>query len=120
MSKLTPTNLVNGKRVPVMHGECFLMPVDKLPKGKFSEHKTFIVGHSETGHHHVLESKKPFRVMDEAEKRDLYLRLFEPAKLVHKKSFDIHETQVLAPGDYAVFHKTEYDPFREVVRRVFD
>lgn len=120
MAKLQPTNIKDGKRVAVMHGECWLLPVDKLPKGKISEHNLFIIGHSESGHNHVLESKQPFQVMDETEKRDLYIRLFEPAKLVHKKSFDIHEAQVLAPGDYAVYHKTEYDPFREVVRQVFD
>lgn len=120
MSKLQPTNIKDGKRVPVMHGECWIMPVKSRPDATAAESKKFIIGHSETGHHHVLVSNVPFEVMEETEKRDLFVRLFEPAKVVHKKDFDIHETQILAPGDYAVFHKTEYDPFAEVTRAVYD
>lgn len=121
MNKLKPTNLKGGKRVPVMHGECWLMPIDEVPRdAEFKDSKRYIVGHSETGHHHVLVSTKPFQVMPEDEKHDLFVRLFEPAKVEHQKTFDIHETQVLAPGAYAIYHKTEYDPFAEVRRAVFD
>jgi hypothetical protein len=121
MGKLEPTNLKDGKRIAVMHGECWIMPVDKIPKdANFKDSKKYIIGHSETGHHHMLISDKPFQVMPESEKYDLFVRLFEPAKVQHQKTFDIHETQVLAPGDYAIYHKTEYDPFAEVLRAVFD
>jgi hypothetical protein len=114
-------NIKNGVRVPAQHGEVFLQRIDKAPEGRPTEkHKAFTVGHSETGHHHVLESATEFEVMPGDEKHDLYLRLFEPAKLVHKKTFDIHETETIVPGDYAVYQKTEYDPFRDVVRAVFD
>lgn len=51
------SNLVNGKRVPIMHGENFLVPVDSLPAGEVTKTKLYIAGHSETGHHHVLESQ---------------------------------------------------------------
>lgn len=120
MNKLQPTNIKDGERVAVMHGECLIVPVDKLPRGGRKKESQCIIGHSETGHHHVLISKQPFEVMPETEKHSLYVRLFEPAEVKHQKTFDIHETQVLAPGGYAVYHKTEYDPFTEVVRRVFD
>lgn len=120
MNKLQPTNIKDGKRIAVMHGECWVQPVDTIPTGESLSVKKHIVGHSETGHHHVLVSDKPFDVMEETDKHDLFVRLFEPAKLVHEKTFDIHETQVLAPGDYAIYHKTEYDPFAEVVRAVYD
>lgn len=113
-------NMKNGKRIAVQHGEVWLQPVEDLPKGKTKQEREFIVGHSETGHHHILVSDKPFEVMEETEKHDLYVRLFEPAKLVHKKTFDIHETKIITPGDYAVYHKTEYDPFADVVRAVYD
>jgi hypothetical protein len=118
--KLQPTNLKNGKRVPVMHGENFLVPLSTVAKGKFTEYQKFTIAHSESGHSHTLVSETPFEVMDETEKHDLYVRLFEPAQLEHQKTFDIHETQVLAPGDYVVYHKTEYDPFADVVREVYD
>jgi hypothetical protein len=113
-------NIKDGKRVPVQHGEVWLQPVSLLPKGKTKKTKEHTVGHSESGHNHVLESNVEFEVLSGDEKHDLYVRLFEPAKLIHKKTFDIHETKVITPGDYAVFQKTEYDPFAQVVRAVFD
>lgn len=114
-------NSKDGKRLAVQHGEVWLQPVDSLPADRQTKKaKSFIVGHSETGHHHVLESKAEFEVLAGDEKHDLYVRLFEPAKLVHQKTFDIHETKTIVQGDYAVYQKTEYDPFADVVRAVFD
>lgn len=113
-------NSKNGKVIPAIHGENFLLPVTKVPDGEFIEHKKFVIAHSESGHNHVLISDTPFAVMEETEKHDLYVRLFEPTQLVHEKTFDIHETETLMPGDYAVFHKSEYDPFAEVVGKVRD
>lgn len=112
------TNLINGQRVSVMHGENFFIPIDKLPKGQGQECNVYIAGHSESGHHHVLEAKKPFMVVENDNKRAVLLN--EVTKLFHQKAFDIHETQYLAPGAYEIVHKTEYDPFAKVVRRVFD
>lgn len=114
------TNKKNGKRVGAQHGEAFLRPVDTIPAGETTKHKLLVVAHSETGHHHVLESETEFEVMGDADKESLYLRLFEPAKLVHKKSFDIHETETIVPGDYKVYYKKEYSPWEKVMRRVFD
>jgi hypothetical protein len=118
--ELQPTNIKDGRRVPVMHGENWFMPVDKAPEGAYKRTKKFVAGHSESGHNHVLVSDKPFEAMEAAEKHDLFVRLFEPTELKHQKSFDVHETQVLAPGDYAVYHKTEYDPVTEQRRKVYD
>lgn len=39
----------------IRHGEILLVPVDKIPEGKSSEYTSYVAGHSETGHHHVLE-----------------------------------------------------------------
>lgn len=115
------TNEKDGVRLPAQHGEVFLQRVTRVPENRKVEKNTkFTVGHSESGHNHVLESKVEFEVMEGDEKHDLYVRLFEPAKLVHKKSFDIHETQVIVPGDYAILQKTEYDPFAQIRRAVYD
>lgn len=114
-------NIKNGTRVPAQHGEIFLQRIDHAPEGRpVEKHKQFIVGHSETGHNHVLESDVDMQIMLGDDTHDLYVRLFEPANLVHKKSFDIHETEIIVPGDYAVYQKTEFDPFSKVVRAVFD
>lgn len=115
-----PTNIQDGKRFLVIHGENAFMPIDKAPEGEYKKETKFIAGHSESGHNHVLVSETPFEVMEENEKHDLYIRLFEPAEVVHQKSTDIHETQILAAGDYAVFHKTEYDPVTKARRAIYD
>lgn len=106
----------------LQHGEILLKPIsaDKMPKLKAEKHKKFIVGHSKTGHHHVLESKTEFEVMTDKEKGDLYLRLFEPAKLVHKKTYDMHRTLDVPATTFKVLHKTEYDPFSRLVKEVKD
>lgn len=118
--KLKPTNIEDGKRVLVIHGENAFLPIDKAPEGNYKQEKKFVAGHSESGHNHLLISDTAFEVMEETEKHDLYVRLFQPAEVVHQKSSDIHEKQVLAPGDYAVFHKTEYDPVTKARRAVYD
>jgi len=87
---------------------------------KAKDHKTYIVGHSETGHHHVLESTTDFKVMSNKDKDLLYVRLFKPAKLVHKKTQDAHNTLTVPAGTYQVVRKNEYNPWTEVVGRVFD
>jgi len=106
------------KNKPIRHGENLLYPVTKKFTGE--RYKTYIVGHSETGHHHVLESETEFEVMTDAEKKELYLRLFEPAKLVHQKSYDAHRTLNIPAGTYKVIRKTEYDPFERIMREVWD
>lgn len=106
-------NKLNGIR----HGENLLLPVSKIT-GKTSQHKIFIVGHSESGHHHVLESKTEFDVILKDD--TLFLELFGPANLVHKKATDKHKTLIVQPGKYQVFRKSEYDPWLKVMREVFD
>lgn len=121
MKKLQLTNIKeDGNRISIIHGECFIKPVDSIPEDMTTRESRSIIGHSKSGHHHVVVSEKPFEVMAENDKHDLYIRLFAPAEVIHQKTFDIHETQILAPGDYAIYHKTEYDPFKDVVRAVFD
>lgn len=108
---------------PLIHGENSFKPLSKLPTGiapKMKKETSYIAGHSESGHHHVVQSEAPFDVFEDTEKQLLYLRLFEPAKVVHKKSFDIHETKELKPGIYVRSFATEYNPFTKVVQRIFD
>lgn len=100
------------------HGEITYTPTDQLPDGDIKKVKTLIVGHSETGHHHVLECDTEFeRIMTD---NGIYVRLNEVAKLYHKKDHDIHETQILSPGIYRFGEKTEYNPWTKTIQRVFD
>lgn len=103
----------------VRHGEVLLVPIIEVPNTKFAKHNKFIVGHSETGHHHVLESKTEFDVA-ELDKAMLIVRLFEPADLVHQKTINAHKTLTVPAGTYKIVHKTEYDPFQKIKREVWD
>lgn len=103
---------------PIRHGEIMLVPVSKIPEGRMTKHNRFIVGHSETGHHHVLESRTAIEITEADE--NLYFRLFEPSKLIHKKVTDRHKDLTVPAGTYKRFHDTEYDPFEKVIREVAD
>lgn len=74
----------------------------KLEKGML------ILGHSETGHHHVLEpvnkkstiSKAALALIDAANDTYIELKLNEPCQIIHLRGFDTHAPAVLPPGEY--------------------
>jgi hypothetical protein len=101
------------------HGEIVLKKVTKVGEGKTSTVKSYIVGHSETGHHHVLESTKPYTVTKDKLGK-LWLQLEAEAKLVHQKSHDVHNTLTIPAGIYEVGQKTEYNPFTRSIEAVRD
>ena len=100
----------------IRHGEVILIPRKGLI-GKFTKKaKKYIVAHSETGHHHVIESEKPMAI-DEIK---MYVELFADSAIVHKKEFDFHKTLPLEKGTYERYEAVEYSPFEGVIRRVVD
>lgn len=103
----------NGLR----HGEVVLLPVDKMPEGKTKRVKSYTLAHSETGHHHVIESDVEFDVLI---LDDVFVHLHEAAEIVHKKTFDQHKTLPVKPGVYKRYEMVEYDIASAVVRRVQD
>lgn len=112
------SNLKDNQIVPVLHGENFMRRVTVLPKGKTTKAKMYIVGHSETGHHHILTSKKDLEMLEQDGKR--FVLVNEVAELFHQKTQDIHQPITVQPGVYEITHKTEYDPWNEVMTNVFD
>lgn len=116
MSKLNKEAEMSDQLKVVRHGEAMLVPVSKIPAGA-KQYDAFVIAHSETGHHHVLESNTKFEVID---KDELFIRLFEPAKLVHKKTTDRHNTLIIQPGKYKVVYKNEYNPFLQEIQKVMD
>lgn len=72
------------------------------------ENGHLILGHSETGHHHVLEavgpkvsiSKVAQGLIDKANDTFVELKLSEPCKIVHLRGFDTHKAVVLPAGEY--------------------
>jgi hypothetical protein len=72
------------------------------------ENGMLILGHSETGHHHVLEpvnnkstiSRAAMALIDAANDSFVELKLNEPCKIVHLRDFDTHGGAILPSGEY--------------------
>lgn len=107
-------------------GEITIRRIDALPAGVKPldpEHGKFIIGHSETGHHHSMTiDRKSAYVSDRAPDgmRILYANLEAAAELVHERGHDTHETISFEPGIYEFRIGREYDPYAELARQQMD
>lgn len=106
----------NKKNRGIRHGEVILIPVEKMIGKVTKETKKFIVAHSETGHHHVIESE----VIMSVDEVNMYIELFKDSNIVHKKGFDAHRTLPLEKGVYKRYEMIEKDLISKVIRRVKD
>lgn len=83
-----------------------------------------IIGHSETGHHHVLEHSRGATVTvlanAPAGMNILYAILAEPNKLIHERGHDTHETIELPAGEYEFRIAREFDHYAELARQSAD
>ena len=77
-----------------------------------------VIGHSETGHHHVMlaERTKLYILPDSI--LECLLVVDQPDELEHLREFDTHEPIRFEPGQYKVKYLREYTP--EGFRRVED
>lgn len=89
-----------------------------------AEHGRLIIGHSETGHHHVIaaggvdvmEMPAPSQGI-----RLLRMIVADPdKKLVHERGHDTHEAIGLPPGNYEIRIGREYDPYAQLARQQAD
>ena len=106
------------------HGEITFVRVAALPDGFASEAPSngeFVVAHSETGHHHVLEADGVEYMADKEDALVAWVRIQKEhgAKLTHKRSNDTHRALTIAPGLYKIRHAREEDILGEI-RRVAD
>lgn len=112
-------------------GEIFIIRIGPVPKkNKTSgqplalECGKLIIGHSETGHHHVLERNTgaSVTVLEKAPEgmRILHAILEEPNKLIHERGHDTHETIALEPGEYEFRIAREFDHYAELARQSMD
>lgn len=88
-----------------------------------AEKGQIIVGHSETGHHHVMDAKHVTAcVMDRAPEGMRILRLIveSPTPLVHLRGHDTHDGVMLDAGEYEARIGREYNPYEKIARRVAD
>ena len=103
------------------------LPDDADMSGKaFADTATdgrWIIGHSETGHHHVMD-RAPVQIVERDNApigvRILRLIVAEPVACEHLRSFDTHAPVNLSPGKWEVRTAREYDPLAKIARRVAD
>jgi hypothetical protein len=77
-----------------------------------------IVGHSETGHHHVVDAD--CAVLTRVDEFTAYLDVRQPTTLVHQREFDTHPPIALQPGMYEFRTGREFDPFEQAIRASAD
>ena len=93
----------------------------KIPKGAELVRPVegrVVVGHSESGHHHVMlaERTKLYKLPDSI--LECLMIVEKPDVLEHLRSFDTHEPLQFEPGTYRVKYLQEYTP--EGLRRQED
>jgi hypothetical protein len=107
-------------------GEISITRIEKMPSGMREVKPVagkFIVGHSETGHHHVMTMEKARFFEPETQPagmRILYAILDEPKELVHERGFDTHEPIRHEPGMYEFRSGREFDHYAELARKQAD
>lgn len=96
------------KRTPIRHGEILLLPVTDAPTCTIDLVTSCIVGHSESGHHHVLESDVAFAQIV-AMNGDLFVDLPGDTPLRHRKTHEQHRELTVPAGVWKIIRKTEFD-----------
>lgn len=94
-------------------GELFITRIDELPPNVTKVDTVeghVIVGHSETGHHHVMTADRTTMYRLPEEIYECFLVVSEPDKLTHMRAFDTHEPISFQPGIYRVRRQREYTP----------
>jgi hypothetical protein len=75
-----------------------------------AEHGHVIVGHSETGHHHVMNPACTTLLRLPDDILDCLLVVDKPDQLKHLRDFDTHESVAFEPGIYKVTTAREHTP----------
>ena len=99
--------------LPSFQGDVMIRRIDQLPEGlkpSAAHNGVHVVAHSETGHHHVVKERSAQLLIDETNAFIAYLDVAEPVELEHLRSFDTHESYLLAPGKYEIRRQREHTP----------
>ena len=102
-------------------GDVLIIKIDTIPKNTEKEevvNNEYIVTHSETGHHHVMDAEKSIMYKHESNPFICYLSVSEPTALIHKRAFDTHEPILFDKGVYEIRRQREHS--LEGWRRVQD
>jgi len=109
MSRRTKTQKSDWKQVA--QGEVLIRRIDSLPASVTEtqpEQGYFIVGHSETGHHHVLDATPGVRHFRSPHPLIDFLSVAEtPTQLRHLRQTQTHGTHLLRTGVYEIRRQQE-------------
>lgn len=99
-------------------GDLLIRRINKLPEGitpAKTENGGFVVAHSETGAHHVIDARPNVKVYDTEDPLLSYLEVIDATDkmetlLRHLRGHDTHETISIPPGIYELRRQREYSP----------
>jgi len=98
---------------PSFQGDLMIRRIAIVPDGakkSAPQNGHHILAHSETGHHHVIESRAADRFIHDTNTFIAWLEVAEPSEVVHLRDFDTHDSLLLEPGIYEVRNQREYVP----------
>lgn len=114
------------------HGEVIISPfegaslekIKEIPAGAklMEEGDSVIVGHSESGHHHVLTIPREAGATIKIYERDgrQYLDIPRTAKLEHQKTVEKHDAQIFQPGIYIKEIRQTFSYAEGIMKKVVD
>lgn len=99
-------------------GDLYIRRIQVIPKDAVlvqPENGQYIVAHSETGHHHVVEERPNIKLYKSDDPLVSYLEVIEAtdkteALLKHLRPFDTHETLGFPVGKFSLHRQREYTP----------
>ena len=102
-------------------GDLLFTRIADLPAGLVPvapEKGRIVVGHSETGHHHVVDAD--YATLTRIDPFTSWLDVHKATRLTHQREFDTHPAIELQPGVYQFRTGREFDPFEEAIRASAD
>ena len=96
-------------------GDMYLIPIKAIPqeaKPVQAENGVFILTHSESSHHHVIDERPDIRQFSGMDIFRGFLEISgdEPAELIHLREHHTHAPQVVAPGAWLIQRQAAYTP----------
>lgn len=101
---------------PSFQGDLMIRRIAKLPAGaklrkaEAVDDAKHVLAHSETGHHHVIDSRNAQMLIDDTNAFIGYLEVMSATEIEHLRSFDRHESLIVEPGIYEIRRQREYVP----------
>ena len=98
---------------PSFQGDVMIRRIEAIPAGTIlasAENGRHIIAHSETGHHHVVDSRNAQLLIDKTNTFVAWLDVAGPTVLKHLRNFDTHESYLLQPGKYEIRRQRERAP----------